>query len=50
MISVFIGVLVVAGVLFVISDVRAYNQRKAEISARNRRERSHSITRETEVA
>lgn len=49
MISVFIGVLAVAGVLFVISDVRAYNQRKADVASRSR-QGSRSTTQEAEMA
>lgn len=48
-ISVFIGVLVLAGILFVISEVRADNQRKVDVQARNRR-MTRSVTHETEVA
>ncbi|MCI4669707.1 MAG: hypothetical protein MRZ79_16350 [Bacteroidia bacterium] len=48
-ISIAVGVLAVAGVLFVISDVRSHNQRKAEVTSRNR-SMSHSLNQETEVA
>ncbi|MEL6627601.1 MAG: hypothetical protein AAFQ83_10425 [Bacteroidota bacterium] len=47
-VAICIGVLAMAGAIFVISDVRAYNRRKDEFS--ERRNQGVSLSQEQEIA
>ena len=47
-VAICIGVLAMAGAIFVISDVRAYNRRKDEFS--ERRNQGVSLSQELEIA